>query len=51
MQQMLGYPSDRDYDGMVRGHMLRNCSVATADIANVRTVYGPNRDTLRGKMT
>jgi hypothetical protein len=51
LQQMLGYPSDRDYDGMVRGHMLRDCCVVTADIANACAVYGPNRDALRGKIT
>ena len=48
---MLGYLSDGNYDGMVRGHMLRDCSVTTADIANARAIYGPNRDTVRGKKT
>ena len=36
---MLGYLSDGNYDGMVRGHMLRDCSVTTADIANARAIY------------
>ena len=39
LQQMLGYPSNGDYNGMVRGHMLRDCSVATTDIANARAIY------------
>ena len=51
LQQMLGHPSDGDYNGMVRGHMLRDCSVATTDIANARAIYGPNRDAVRGKTT
>ena len=48
---MLGYPSDGDYDGMVRGHILRDCSVATTYIANARAIYGLNRDAVRGKTT
>ena len=48
---MLGYPSDGDYDGILRGHMLRDCSVATTYIANARAIYVPNRDAVRGKTT
>ena len=48
---MVGFPSDSDFDGMVRGHMLRDCTINTDDISHARRIYGPHRDSVRGKTT
>ena len=51
LQQTMGFPSDADFDGMVRGHMLRDCSVQTRDISNAKAIFGPSVDAVRGKTT
>ena len=47
-QQMMAVPSDMDYDEMVRGHMLRDCSIAANDITNAKLLFGPNLHAIRG---
>jgi hypothetical protein len=49
LQQMMAFPSDADYDGMVRTHMLRDCNIATRDITNAKSIFGPTLDAIRGK--
>ena len=44
-------PSDADFDGMVRGHMLRDCAITTRDITNAKAIFGPALDAIRGKTT
>ena len=36
---------------MVRGHMLLDCDITTRDITNVKAIFGPVLDTIRGKTT
>ena len=41
--------NDADFEGMVRGHMLRDCNISTRDITNARIISGPALDAVRGK--
>ena len=47
----MSFPSDADFEGMVRGHMLRNCDITTRDITNAKAIFGPALDAVRGKTT
>ena len=47
--QMMAFPSDTDYDGMVRGHMLRDCNIATCNITNKNSIFGPNLHTIQSE--
>ncbi len=49
LQRMIGCPSDRDFTGMVRERLLANCPVATSDVQNAHTIFGPDLAGLRGK--
>ena len=51
LQQTMVFPLDADFDGMVRGHMLRDCAITTRDITNVKVIFGPALDAVRGKTT
>ena len=47
----MAFPSDADFDGMVSGHMLRDCSITTRDITNAKVIFGPALDAVKGKTT
>ena len=49
VRQMMDFSSDTDYDGMVRGHMLRDCNIATRNITNPKSIFGPNLHAIHGK--
>lgn len=49
LQAMMGCPSDRDFEGVVREKLLPNCPVTVDDIRNAHTIFGPDLASLRGK--
>ena len=48
-QQMIGNPSERDYQGMVREKLIANCPVTVTDVKNAHQLFGPDLANLRGK--
>ena len=48
-QRMIGCPSDRDYQGMVREKLIANCPVSVHDVHNANQIFGPDLANLRGK--
>ena len=51
LQQTIAFPSGADFEGMVRGRTLRDCDITTRDITNVKAIFGPALDAVRGKTT
>ena len=49
LQRMLGCPSDRDFQGMVREKLIANCPVTITDVQNAYQILGPDLAGLRGK--
>ena len=47
--RLIGFPSVKDFKGMVRGNIVRNCPVTEQDIKNWLTIYGPDIASLKGK--
>ena len=50
VQQMMAFHSNNDYDGMMGGHILQDCNIATRDITNAKLIFGPNLHAIRGEM-
>jgi hypothetical protein len=48
-QAMLGNPSEKDFQGMVRSNLIPNCPIAHQDISNTRQIFGPDLASVRGK--
>ncbi len=48
-QALLGSPSEKDYQGMVSGNMIKNCPISTSDVTNARAIFGPDLASVRGK--
>jgi hypothetical protein len=46
---MIGNPSEQGFKGMVKGNMIHNCPVTTNAITNMRAIYGPSLESVRGK--
>jgi hypothetical protein len=46
---MVATPSPRDFQGMVRHNMLKDCPITNADITNAHTIFGTDLATIRGK--
>jgi hypothetical protein len=44
---MVGSPSDDEFASMVS--MMKNCPIKRSDIDNATSIFGPNRNVLRGK--
>ena len=49
LQGMVGSPSDKDYEGMVRSNMITNFPIDPTNVSNARTVFGPDLASVRGK--
>ena len=47
----MAFPSDTNFEGTVRGHMLQDCDISTHDITNAKTIFGPALGAMRGKTT
>ncbi len=48
-QALIGNPSEKDYEAMVRSNMITNCPVSTSDVSNARAIFGPDLASVRGK--
>ncbi len=46
---MVATPSPRDFEGMVRLNMLKDCPVTNEDIKNANKIFGTDLATIRGK--
>ena len=46
---MIGAPTERDYQGLVRQNLLQDCPITPSDIANAHTIFGPDLANIRGK--
>ena len=46
---MVATPSPRDFQGMVRLNMLKDCPITNADTTNANTIFGTDLATIRGK--
>ncbi len=49
-QALIGNPSEKYYEGMVRSNMIANFLVSTSDVSNARAIFGPDLASVRGKM-
>ena len=46
---ILGFPSERDFENMVRSNMIINCLVIFSDVKNAKIIFGPDIASLKGK--
>jgi hypothetical protein len=46
---MVATPSPRDFQGMVRLNMLKDCPITNDNIANANSIFGTDLATIRGK--
>ena len=47
--QLLGFPSERDFENMVRSNMIVNFPVTFSDVKNAKLIFGPDIISLKGK--
>ena len=46
---LLRFPSERDFENMVRSNMIVNCPVTFRDVKNAKLIFGPDITSLKGK--
>ena len=46
---LLGFPSERDFENMVRLNMIVNCPVTFSDVKNAKIIFGSDITLLKGK--
>jgi hypothetical protein len=51
LQGMIGNPTEKELEGMVREKLIANCPVTVKDIRNANRIFGPDLANLRGKTT
>ena len=51
LQGMIGNPTEREFEGMVREKLIANCPVTVQDVHNANRIFGPDLANLRGKTT
>jgi hypothetical protein len=51
LQGMIGNPTEREFEGMVREKLIANCPVTVRNIQNAHQFFGLNLANLRGKTT
>ncbi len=49
IMRMIGAPTEREYQGLVRQIFLQDCPITPSDIANAHNFFGPNLANIRGK--
>ena len=49
LQEIVGYPSDKDFLRMIDNKVMRNCSITRRDIKLARQIYGKNKAAIQGK--
>jgi hypothetical protein len=47
---MIGAPTEREFQGLVRLNLLKDCPVTHTDIVNAHKIFGPDLANIRGKM-
>jgi hypothetical protein len=48
-QAMTGYPSDTQFQAMVRSNTIKNCPIKPDHITNAHSIFGPSITGVRGK--
>ncbi len=51
LQRMIGNPTERKLEGVVREKLIVNCPVTVQDVRNANRIFGLDLANLRGKMT
>ena len=46
---LLGFPSERDFENMVRSNIIVNCPITFSDVKKSKLVFGPDITSLKGK--
>ena len=46
---MIGAPTEREYQALVRLNLLKDCPISNADIINANKIFGPDLANIRGK--
>ena len=46
---MIGAPTEREYQGLVRLNLLKDCPISNTDIINANKIFGPDLANIRGK--
>ncbi len=46
---MIGAPTEREYQALVRLNLLKDCPISNADIVNANKIFGPDLANIRGK--
>ena len=46
---LLEFPSERDFDNIVRSNMIVNCTLTFDDVKNAKLFFGPDITSLKGK--
>jgi hypothetical protein len=49
LMAMIGAPTAREFQGLVRHNLLMDCPISTDDITNAHTIFGPDLANIRGK--
>ena len=47
VMHLLGFPSEQDFESMVRSNMIVNCPVTFDDVKNAKLVFGPDITSLK----
>ena len=48
---LLGFPSERDFENMVRSNMIVNCPVTFDDVKNAKLIFGPDINSLKRQIS
>jgi hypothetical protein len=46
---MVGYPSNKDFNNMVRSNMIKNCPVISKSVSEANKIFGPDIASMKGK--
>jgi hypothetical protein len=49
LMNMVATPSKRDFQGLVRHNLLKDCPITPDDVNNANKIFGPDLATIRGK--
>ena len=49
LMAMVGAPTERDFQGMVRHNYIKDCPVTNEDVVNAHNIFGPDLINIRGK--
>ena len=51
LQSTIGYPSYRNYAGIVQNKSIKDCPITRFDVKSAKDIFGPNIDALQDKTT